>query len=106
MGTASLWFITVGYPGYEKKFHRSLDLNFLLSNLMKSASGTSAVFKEVEIKEKDAKISQAQRERFGRLKGYAYLNALFFARHRRQLVKPVYYRLAAVATVFAGAVLL
>ena len=36
------------------------------------------------------------------LQGYAYLNALFFARHRRQLVKPVKIRLLLILAVFLG----
>lgn len=104
LGAASLWFVTVGYRGYGEKFHRSLDLNFLFSSLIKSSSGSAAAFKEVEIKEKDMAAAETAKEKFQRLKGYSYINALFFARHRRQLVKPMYYRLAAAALLFAGAV--
>lgn len=104
IGLISLWYITVGYGGYETRFHRSIDLNFLLSNLMKASSGSSAAFKEVEMKEKDVEVSEAVKEKFKNLKGYTYLNALFFARHRRQLVKPVCYRLAAAAAGFVALV--
>lgn len=106
LGGVCLWYITAGYGGYERKFHRSIDINYLFSNLIKASSGTSAAFKEVEIKDKDMAISEADKEKFQYLKGYAYLNALFFARHKRQLIKPVCYRLAMTAALFAGAVVL
>ncbi len=104
LGAFSIWFITVGYRSYEEKYHRSVDLNFLLSSLLKASSVTASGFKEVEIKERDAAVSEAEKEKFKRLNGYSYLNALFFARHRRQLVKPLYYRLIAAGGMFAAAV--
>lgn len=73
---------------------------------MKASSGTTATFKEVEIKARDIAISEANKKRFQYLKGYTYLNALFFARHKRQLIKPVCYRLAMTAVLFGGAVVL
>ena len=105
-GALSLRYITIGYRGYQKKLHRSLDLNFLLSSLMKTSSGSAAGFKAVEMKEKDTALSQAKREKLKHLSGYSYLNALFFARHRRQLWKPVIYRLISVAVLFAAVLVL
>lgn len=102
LGAACLWYIAVGYRGYGEKFHRSLDLGYLLSTLLKASAGSSSSFKEIQLQEKDAAISAGQRAKFQGLRGYAYLNALFFARHRRQLAKPVYYRLAAAALLFAA----
>lgn len=106
LGGFCLWYITSGYRGYEKKYHRSVDINFLFSSLMKASSGSAAGFKEVEIRERDNLVSDAQISRLRHLHGYAYLNALFFARHRRQLVKPVCYRLLCAALLFAGSVVL
>lgn len=104
LGAVSLWYIAAGYRGYGEKFHRSIDLNYLLSSLLKSSSGASSALKEIEIKETDAVVSDADKEKFKGLKGYSYINALFFARHRRQLVKPVLYRLLGAAGLFAGSV--
>lgn len=103
LGAAALRFITVGYRGYEGKFRQTMDLNYLLSSVIRVSTGSTAAFKEVEMREKDAVISAAAKEKFNSLSGYSYLNALFFARHRRQLVKPVCYRLIAAAALFAGA---
>ena len=36
--------------------------------------------------------------------GFAYLNALFFRRHRRILVRPIIVRLAIIAIIFAAAI--
>jgi hypothetical protein len=102
-GGFCLYYI-VGYPGYEKKFQRSIDINYLLSSVMKTAKGST--FTEVEIKEKDLNITETTKEQLNKRKGYSYMNALFFARHRRQLVKPVYYRLLATVAIFIGGVAL
>ena len=87
-GALCLYYIAAGYPGYARKLPRSLDLNFLLSSMLKTASGSS--FKEVEVREADAALSSEALAKLQRLKGYDYLNALFFARHRRQLLRPVW----------------
>ena len=79
-GALCLYYIAAGYPGYARKLPRSLDLNFLLSSMLKTASGSS--FKEVEVREADAALSSEALAKLQRLKGYDYLNALFFARHR------------------------
>jgi hypothetical protein len=101
LGGFCTYYITVGYQGYDKKLPRSIDLNYLMSNIMSNASGSS--FKEVEIKEKDLNVSKKAGKDFQNLRGYAYFNALFFARHRRQLLRPVYYRLLMVGLAFAVA---
>lgn len=101
-GGFSLYYIIAGYKGYEKKMLHSIDINFLLSTLMKSSTASS--FKEVEVREKDAALSMSARQHTSALRGYAYFNSLFFARHRRQLLRPVYYRLIAVAAIFSCSV--
>lgn len=102
LGAGCLWYITVGYRGYEEKFHHSLDLGFLLSTLLKASSGANTSSKEVALREQDVRMPARQQARLQGLRGYAYLNALFFARHRRQLVKPVYYRLLIAAGMLAA----
>ena len=54
-GALCLYYIAAGYTGYARKLPRSLDLNFLLSSMLKTASGSS--FKEVEVREADAALS-------------------------------------------------
>ena len=104
LGGAGLYYIAAGYREYGKKLPRSIDLNFLLSTMLKTSSGSS--FKEVEIREKDVEISSSIRPHSSSHQGYAYFNSLFFARHRRQLIRPVSYRLLIVGALFAASILL
>lgn len=104
VGAACAYYVVWGYRGYERKLPRAMDLNFLLSTMLKASSAASA--KDVEVKERDAKLQAGQYARLQKLKGYDYLNAMFFARHRRQLVRPVWYRLAVVGAVLCGALAL
>ena len=67
--------------GYERKLPRSLDLNFLLSSMLKaSACGTSA--KEVEVRKSAMQrcLRQGSMPSLQRLKGYDYLNAHVFCK--------------------------
>lgn len=95
----SIYYILFGYKKYESTFVRSIDTKYLISNAMKQSK--TSVFKAVEMKEQDLTRSKLNRARLQNLKGYSYLNALFFDRHRRQLLKAVYYRLLFLAGVFA-----
>ncbi len=100
LGAGSLWYVLKGYKGYRMKMHRTIDPKWITSELMKSAGNQSAA-KEVGMKEKDLQIDHTKDLRKQGLTGYAYFNALFFARHRRQLIRPVYYRLAIIFVLFA-----
>ena len=64
-GALCLYYIAAGYPGYARKLPRSLDLNFLLSSMLKTASGSS--FKEVEVREADAALSSEALAKLQRL---------------------------------------
>ncbi len=101
VGAGCAYYVVWGYRGYERKLPRSLDLNFLLSTLLKASAAAPA--KDVEVKESDAELEAGQYARLQRLKGYDYLNAMFFARHRRQLVRPVWYRLAIAGVALCSA---
>lgn len=100
-GAGCAYYVVWGYRGYERKLPRSLDLNFLLSALLKASAAAPA--RDVEVKESDAVLEAGQYARLQRLKGDDYLNAMFFARHRRQLVRPVWYRLAIAGAAMCGA---
>ena len=101
VGAGCAYYVVWGYRGYERKLPRSLDLNFLLSTLLKASAVAPA--RDVEVKESDAVLEAGQYARLQRLKGYDYLNAMFFARHRRQLVRPVWYRLAIAGAALCSA---
>lgn len=99
-GAGCFYYVVWGYKGYETAFLRSVDQKYLLSSMMQESK--SSAFSDVAVKEEDLKTDRMGEGRFQHLKGYAYLNALFFARHRRQLVKPVKIRLLVVLAVFLG----
>lgn len=103
-GGACFYYLMWGYKGYGKKLKQSIELKYLFSDAMKQAKQSS--FAEVEMKEKDLRISQEKVVKYQNRKGYAYMNAIFFARHRRQLVRPIYYRLAVTAVILAGGIFL
>lgn len=103
-GGACFYYLMWGYKGYGKKLKQSIELKYLFSDAMKQAKQSS--FAEVEMKEKDLRISQEKVAKYQNRKGYAYMNAIFFARHRRQLVRPIYYRLAVTAVILAGGIFL
>ena len=100
IGAGSFYYVIWGYRGYETAFLRSVDQKFLLSSMVQESK--SSAFSDVAVKEQDLKTDQKEVGRLVHLQGYAYLNALFFARHRRQLVKPVKIRLLLILAVFLG----
>src|SRR5690606_8133753 len=55
----------------------------------------------VQAKEEDYDLSLSKDRGLRRREGYAYLNALFFARHRSLITQPVNKRLAIIAGVAA-----
>ena len=65
---------------------------------------TKAQAADVQLKDKD--LEKTDSRKFARLHGYRYLNAVFFERHKRLLVRPVLIRLAVIGAVFAMAALL
>ncbi|WP_042201985.1 hypothetical protein [Paenibacillus camerounensis] len=72
-----------------------------MSRMMKEANR-----KQVETKEQDISAEQLQPGQFTGKNGYAYLNAIFFSRHRRLLVQPIQRRLMIIAGLSAAGLLL
>ncbi|WP_343209363.1 hypothetical protein [Anaerolentibacter hominis] len=102
LSLAALHYIWRGYTGYQTRFARSIDLNFLFANAVRQSK--QAAFADVELKDKDRNTEITDSAEIKDKKGYAYLTSLFFLRHRRLLLRPVYYRLALAAAVFAASV--
>lgn len=67
--------------------------------LATAAKVGDATFRDVKLQDSDleTKSSAASLERYH---GYDYLNALFFLRHRRMLIKPLWWELGIVGTLF------
>lgn len=63
-----------------------------------------AKFADVAVKEKEFKEADLKTHRFECKKGFAYLNSLFYERHKRILVKPVLIELVIVVVLFAVAI--
>ncbi len=103
LGTCAAWYIAI-YPDFRKAVDAVsktdeplLDMGRMMKNAKKA---------EVSIKEKDSSFKYSTVDHFQGKSGYVYLNAIFFARHRRFLIEPVLRRLyiigALCAAGFAG----
>ena len=62
-----------------------------------------ARFSDVAVREKEFSDAELRSGKYEKLNGFAYLNAIFFDRHRRLLVKPVLLRLKVIAVLFCAA---
>jgi hypothetical protein len=85
------------YPDYRtvvdaatKRDDPLLDLGRMMSEAQQTA---------VRSKDSDFTAAAQQTDKFKNKEGYAYLNALFFARHRRLITQPVYKRLMIIGAV-------
>lgn len=78
--------------------------NLTESAMTKEDSAAKAAFKDVEMKDADLS-STVNYKGVENKKGNAYFNALFFARHKRQIFKPIIIRIAIVAGVTACALI-
>jgi len=63
-----------------------------------------ALFSGVAIREKEFSASDLKSNKYENKRGYAFLNALFFERHRRLLIRPVLIRLGIIAVIFVAGV--
>lgn len=82
------------YPDYRtavdsatKRDDPLLDIGHMMSNAQKTS---------VRSKDTDYALMTIQADEFKAKEGYAYLNALFFVRHRSLITQPVYNRLAII----------
>lgn len=62
-------------------------------------------FAAVKLKDQDLENQKLHTAKISKLKGYDLLNAIFFERHRRLLIKPIFIRLGLVGVVFCIAVI-
>lgn len=104
VGVISAWYILSGYRCYRRKLHRTVEEQWLFSSIV-NQSTQAANEKSVGIREQDLHADSRKMAGVEKLHGYEYFNALFFLRHRRQILRPVYYRLAAVVGFFIAGVM-
>lgn len=90
------------YGGYHVIALRNLKAaDFAMNANQKMAV---ARFADVAVREQEFSDEELREDRFGKRTGFAYLNAIFFARHRRLLTKPIRIRLMIIAILFVAGV--
>lgn len=92
---AALWLVR--YPHYRALVWKTCRAENVSTAAIKQ-NAAQAAFKDVQMKDADLTVEDGG-GRIQGLKGYEYLNALFFRRHRRLLVKPVRVELIGVGVV-------
>ena len=90
---AGIWLLR--YPHYQALVWKTCRAENVSTAAAKQ-NAAQAAFRDVQMKESDLRAEDAG-GRIAALKGYAYLNGLFFLRHRRLLNRPVKYALGIVA---------
>lgn len=73
--------------------------NFMID---KSQIIGEARFSDVAMREKEFTKEELNSNRYAGKKGFAYLNAIFFERHKRILVRPILFRLCIIAVLFVA----
>ena len=90
---AGIWLLR--YPHYQALVWKTCRAENVSTAAAKQ-NAAQAAFRDVQMKDSDLAAEDAG-GRIAAMKGYAYLNGLFFLRHRRLLNKPVKYALGIVA---------
>lgn len=92
------------YPGYRNAVDAvtKMDEPLLdMGRMMKEAR-----VKEVQTKEEEFSSDQLRGDQFSGKSGYAYLNSIFFSRHKRFLIQPIQRRLVIIGVLFAAGLLM
>ncbi|MFC4304157.1 hypothetical protein [Cohnella boryungensis] len=92
------------YSGYREAVDAASKRDDPLLNLGKMMS--EAEKKSVRVKDSDYKVEREQQDKLESKKGYAYLNSLFFVRHRSLIRGPVNKRLAIIGAFGVAGVIL
>lgn len=103
----ALALFSVYYIMHYNGYHELARENLKSSDFAVDMSQQIAVakFADVAVKEKEFSAAELHSLQFEKLNGFAYLNAIFFARHRRLLVKPILIRLGVIAFLFTAGVI-
>lgn len=99
--------LIVSYLVRYKKYSNITNQTLLTSKFKgDSELKSQALFSDVVIKEKEFSESELNSNRFNNRKGFDYLNAIFFARHKKLLVRPVLIRCGIVLVAFVITILI
>ncbi len=82
------------FPEYKRTLQTSLKLDDFMVDL-KEVKG-EVLFQNVKMKEDEFSKESLQSVKFDKKQGYEYLNAIFFERHRKLMVKPIIIRLCVI----------
>lgn len=97
-------FIIVKFDQYYKIAAVTLKASDFSADTNHAVS--EAKFSGVAMREKEFSKEDLNSKKFEDKKGFAYLNAIFFERHKRLLVKPIVIRLVIITVLFIGCVVL
>ncbi len=92
------YLIITKFQGYQEVFAKTFRMDNLLAVSGKSAQQMR--FSDVSLKDEDFAKNQGRDTGIQGKKGYAYLNSLFFLRHRRMMVRPLLIRLGIIGATF------
>ncbi|MHA6531460.1 hypothetical protein [Paenibacillus sp. BAC0078] len=92
------------YPGYRNAVDAVTKIDDPLLDMGRMMK--EARVKEVQTKEEDFSAEQLRADQFSGKSGYAYLNAIFFSRHKRFLIQPIERRLVIIGVLFAAGLLM
>jgi len=92
----------LNYPDYKRVIAATLKLDDIMVDFSKMKG--EAIFSNVKMKEEDFSKESLRSGKFEKKRGYEYLNALFFERHRKLLEKPILNRLAIIGAVLAAGI--
>lgn len=96
-------FHILAFKDYSKVFHASNKVDEVSKDRKKIAREAS--FRDVSLKDTDLVDSYKHQNIYTNKRGYTYLNAIFFERHRRMLLKPMLINLAGIGLAFLIALL-
>lgn len=94
------------YPRYARINFLTTDAETLRKTQNMAELKAQSRFQDVNLQEKKDFRSSVGNAKLSRKQGYEYLNALFFERHRRMLVRPVWVTAAGIALVAVAYVVL
>jgi len=86
------------FENFRKVVYSSIKLDAIMLDFSKAMG--EARFNGVRMKEDDFTAEILESKKFENMKGYDYLNAIFFARHKKLLEKPIKIRLYIIGAAF------
>jgi hypothetical protein len=95
LGVLGAYYI-LHYTDYKEGINCSNSLSDIAAINVKEVKKETR-FADVKLKEKEFTKEELESDRYKDKKGYDYLNALFFNRHRKQIFQPVLRRLLVIA---------